>query len=359
MRDPKYCLLFSLSPAIGPKRFIKLIKFFGTSQSAWNGSKEDFKKLDIGKKTFAEFEKFRISFDIKLLLQKLQKLSIEFVCKHDKFYPKDLLKLDSPPIVLYTRGDKNLLKEKNKIAIVGTRKITSYGKGVTEKIASDLAVSGVVIVSGMALGVDATAHKVTLVVKGKTIAVLGSGIDVAYPRENQVLYRQIVECGLVISEYPPGVQSSKGTFPARNRIIAAISTGTLVTEAAKDSGSLITATYAKKLEKKVFAVPGPITSLMSQGTLKLIKEGAQVVSDASDILKSIGKKEQIGTSINMNSFSKDEQKVAKALQKEEVGIDELSKLTGINISSLVILLSGLELKGVIRQGGGKYAIRNL
>lgn len=353
--------MFSLSPGIGPIRFSELINLYKDSKKAWTEcSLLDFQKIGLGQRSYEAFADFRKSNNLDQFLEKLNKLFVDFLCRHEKEYPKELLKLSDPPIVIYLRGNKSLLTQDPKIAIVGARKTTSYGRQVTEQISSTLASNGVVVVSGMAMGVDGVAHKASLDANGATIAVLGSGIDIAYPRENAVLYERILkENSLIISEYPPGTQASKGTFPARNRIIASISKATIVTEAARDSGSLITAEIAKSLSKKVFAVPGMVNSLMSQGSLKLLKEGAQMATNGEDVLSYIGKKVGIEKQIDLSKFAKDERKVLEALQIEEMNIDMLSRSLKIDTRALSILLSSLELRGMIKQSGGKYSFREV
>lgn len=204
----------------------------------------------------------------------------------DKIYPESLKNIPDPPKVLYCLGNLEVLRKN--IAVVGTRQITKYGQFVTAKLVKELVENNITIVSGMALGVDGVAHRTALENGGKTVAVLGAGVDVIYPREHKDLYNSILESGnLLISEVPPGTLVERKLFPARNRIISGLSEAVLITEAAIDSGSLITARMALEQGKEVLAVPGPITSKYSEGTNYLLKQGAKLVTSVEDILETL------------------------------------------------------------------------
>ena len=359
MRDVDFFLGFSLAPGVGPKRFQNLLKLFGSAEKAWKGSSSDFKKACVGKVNFAKFDGFRKEFDVREYLRKLKRARVEFIPFGDKYYPERLKKIESPPIGLFIKGDQELLIGPQTIAVVGTRKITSYGREVTENLVGELCSSGFVIVSGMALGVDGIGHKSAIDSRGSTIAVLGCGADCPYPRENEKLYEDILDSnGLIVSEYPLGMSANQGTFPARNRVIAGISLAVLITEAAEDSGSLITAGHAVKQGKPVFAVPGPITSQMSRGTLKLLKQGAVLVSSVDDILTELNIKNKIVNIKNtyqISNISKVEQRILEVLENEDRTIDEISKLTKIPITKLSMILSEMEIKGIIKNTGGKFS----
>jgi len=357
----EFSLGFSLFDGIGPKKYLMLIKKFGSAKDAWE-------KLDslnardsgISENLFQKFENFRKEFDPDFYLEKLKKTRVTFVAFEDPQYPGQLKDLDAPPIGIFCKGNLDLLSSINNIGVVGARKITSYGKSVTESIVTELVGNYIVIVSGLALGVDATAHKTTLENKGSTISVLGCGVDCVSPSENQDLYEKILDNnGLILSEYSLGMPPSKGSFPARNRIIAALSLGVLITEAAEDSGSLITAGEALKLGRKVFAVPGPITSQMSRGSLKLLKEGASLVSSGKDILDNFKfeilnlKKEN---KLQNLSMSKEEKKIVELLESENLDLDTLSKQTKIPIHKLLGIVTKLELSGILKNTQGEIEI---
>ncbi len=364
MDDRAAALAFSNSTGVGPKSYQNLIRLFGSPAKAWQeSSQERYKEAGVGKAYYEKFESFRKTFDIKDYLARLKKAKVEFIPFGDKYYPVRLSQIDSPPIGLYIKGNKELLLGKKLIGVVGARKTTSYGFQVTETLVSELVLSGFIIVSGMAMGIDAIAHKTTMENKGETIAVLGCGVDCPYPRENDRLYEEILDSrGLVVSEYPLGMPANPGTFPARNRIVAGISMAVLITEAAEESGSLITAEHAISQGKTVFAVPGPITSQQSRGALKLLKQGAVLVQNAQDILNSLNLKSQISNSeqidkIKSLKLTKEERKVLDALEGEEKTIDELIRETKIPISQLSVILSGMELAGIISSSNGKFTIK--
>lgn len=290
MEERLYWLGFSVFPGIGPVRFKKLLGHFGTAKSAWKSNVEDFKKGGLGEKTAIRFDEFRRNFPVRDYFQKLKNADVNFFTLGDPAYPELLSRIKNPPFVLYVKGDFDFRKTENQkmIAIVGTRKITSYGSQVTEFVVRDLVYAGCVIVSGLAMGVDSKAHSVTLENNGKTIAVLGSGVDICTPMENIFLYRKILEAkGAIVSEFPLGQEPQKGSFPSRNRIIAGLCAGVVVTEGAADSGALITAEDAFSNNRKVFAVPGPITSDLSKGPNSLLAKGAIPVSSARDILQAL------------------------------------------------------------------------
>lgn len=354
------CLQFGLSKGIGPKTFLKLIKHFGTAKNAWNNLElKSAKELGIGEKTFLKFESSKKELDIEKYLQKLEQAKVNIVGFTNPLYPSSIKLLDSPPIVLFCKGNSELLKHIQNIGVVGARKITSYGKDVTEKLTSDLVLNDFCIVSGLAFGVDAVAHKTALEHKGKTIAVLGCGVDCVTPLENERLYEEILDNGgLIISEYRLGLPPSAGSFPARNRIIAALSLGVLVTEAAEDSGSLITAEEALKLQKPVFAVPGSINAQMSQGTLKLLKQGAHIVTNSQDILEKLEIKPQDNKKkdLDLSRFSENEKLILELIQQESLSMDEISKKTKIPVFKILGIITNLELQGIMRNNGGEVSL---
>lgn len=354
-----YYLAFSNTPKIGSKTFKNLVKHFGSAKKAWRGSLEGFKAAGYTENLYFLFTEFRKKFNIQDYLKKLKFAKVEFISQIDKDYPKRLFEIDSPPIVLYSKGSTVHLNAKKTIGIVGTRKMTSYGKEVTEKLAGELSNFGFTIISGMALGVDATAHKSTLENGGATIAVLGNGVDLPFPRENENLYNEIIDKrSLIISEYPLGMQPTIGSFPARNRIVAGLSDAILVTEAGADSGSLITANEAIKQGKLAFAVPGSITSSQSKGTSHLIRNGGKLISDVKDILDEFGVKNNIKSrEADFSGLSKQEIKIVEMLMDEDLDVDTISKKTKMKTQELMVILSSLEMRGVVKNvGGGVFSI---
>src|SRR6185369_7317970 len=291
MSDRTYWLGFSQVPKVGPTRFAQLLAAFGTAENAWKAPEKELLPV-IKPALTAQFLDFRKTFSTVEYEEKMARKKVSYVTLDDKNYPLLLKQIINPPFVLFYKGNKKILKQvKDDVYIgdVGTRKITDYGRQVTELLTRELVDAGAVIVSGLALGVDSVAHRTTIDVKGKTIAVLGCGVDCCSPSENEQLYDRIVESdGCIVSEYGLGMSPTIGSFPSRNRIIAGLSQGVLVTEGAADSGALITAKDALENNRKVFAVPGPVTSSLSQGPYQLIKQGAVVVSSAKEILEELG-----------------------------------------------------------------------
>ncbi|MDO8599826.1 MAG: DNA-processing protein DprA, partial [bacterium] len=247
MDERNYWLGFSAFPAIGPARFRKILKEFKTAKTAWNSARRRLAEA-IGEEQAEKFEEFRKKFSIEKYLRELKKKNVWFVTLEDENYPKLLKEIKNPPFVLYGRGqvpDGTWFGQA--IAVVGARKTTEYGREVTKLLTTELVLYGFTIVSGLALGVDAISHMTALENSGKTIAVLGCGVDCCNPAENQSIYNSILEKGnCIVSEFPLQMRPTKWTFPARNRIIAGLSQAVLVTEGAEDSGSLITANFALK-----------------------------------------------------------------------------------------------------------------
>ncbi len=368
MEERDYYVGFSLFSGIGPARFQVLLDYFKSAQQAWEASPSDLKKAGIGALTTLKFDKFRNEFSIKNYIQKLNNNKVSFLARADSSYPKLLFTTKKPPIVLYTKGtiDFNSLS----IGIVGSRKVTSYGREVTQLITQELASQGFTIVSGLALGVDAIAHETALENGGKTIAVLGCGVDCCTPRENSSLYNQIIQKGgAVISELPLGHPPTKGSFPSRNRIIAGLSVGVVVTEGAEDSGSLISADYAFKFGRPVFAVPGPITSSLSKGPYKLISRGAKLVTSAHDIINeltirggsripastqrlasTLARGEQNSELRIKKADTKEKEMILELLFNEPLHFDQLVKQTGVDAAKLGSMLSIMEIKGIIVRG---------
>jgi DNA protecting protein DprA len=309
MNNLEYYLGFSYFLGIGPQRLSLLLENFSDVKKAYLAKKEELVKV-LGEKLTEKFIQFRNQFDPKKELDNLKKKEITVLSWEDKRYPSSLKKIADPPICLYIKGNlSNFDFEKDFfLGVVGTRKPTSYGEALTKKFTSQLASMGMVIVSGMALGIDSLAHWAALNSFTKTIAVLGCGVDVVYPPSNGRLYQEILKKGsLVISEFPPGRTVLKGLFVARNRIISGLSSGVLVIEGAKDSGALITARYAAEQGKEVFAPPSPINSPMSEAPNLLLKQGAKLVTDVSDILNEF----------NINISPKKKKDLTKDLSTEE------------------------------------------
>jgi len=390
MEEHSYWLGFSVFPGIGPGRFAKLLASFGSAKDAWEATEEELKKV-IGSALASGLAVFRKEFSLSDYEEKLTKAKVSYVILNDPHYPLLLKQIKNPPFVLFVKGNLEILNSQNVIpdlgredpgnsldsrlrgndsssfaafiGIVGTRKITDYGKHVTELLTRELVDAGCVIVSGLALGVDAVAHQTTIDADGKTIAVLGCGIDCCYPRENEQLYSQILKnSGVIVSEYGLGQPPSIGSFPSRNRIIAGLSLGVLVTEGAEHSGALITAKDAIANGRKVFAVPGPVTSSLSQGPYQLLKNGATLVRSGKEILEELGVKgakrdRRDKEDRGLRGDNEQEQSIIDLLQTENLHFDELVRRTEIDSSALGGLLSLMEMKGMIKSlDAGMFAL---
>ncbi len=352
----KYWIAFSRFPKIGSVRLLKLLNYFSSMEEAWQASSIDLIKAGLEENVIQEFfiKKQEINPDREL--EELKKENIKVVTIKDENYPSLLKEIWNPPALLYYKGTLEK-EEKFSIAIVGTRKITNYGKQVTEDLVRELALNGITIVSGMALGIDTVAHQTALASGAKTIAVLGSGIDTAsiYPSQNRYLASKIAENGgAIISEYPIGTLAMPQYFPHRNRIISGLSLGTLVVEAAEESGALITAKYALDQNREVFAVPGSIYSPASIGPNNLIKMGAKPVTKATDILETLNLT-QVTNFIQSQKIVPESQEEAKLLQFlsfEPVHIDKLIALSGLDVQKTNSTLTIMEMKGKVKNLGG-------
>ena len=307
-------------------------------------------------------EKKRIDADEDL--KTIDRLGIHLLSFQDDKYPQNLLHTFNPPSFLYIRGN---FKERDRdaVAMVGTRRATIYGKMMVRKLARDLAKEGLTIVSGMARGVDTAAHLGALEAGGRTVAVLGCGVDVVYPPENRKLMTDIMESGVVISEFPLGTPPEGINFPRRNRIISGLSKGVVVVEAPLRSGALITADFALEEGREVFAVPGNINSPYSQGTNRLIKQGAKLVEDAQDILEELDlsllgeTKKREESAKGKLSLSLEEEKILDLLGGQPSHIDLLVQESSLPASRVAEVLMRLEIKGLVRQLAGQQFLREV
>jgi len=274
-------------------------------------------------------------------------------------YPQLLKQIPSAPKELYYKGSWDNSLFENCLAVVGARRITSYGRQITQRLVSEMASAGLTIVSGFMYGVDATAHKAALDAGGKTIAVMPCGIDMVHPAHQEKLYNEILENkGLIISEFEGSSPPALWTYPKRNKIVAGLSKAVMVMEAASKSGALITAKCAQEYGRGLFAAPGPITSSLSEGTLGLIKKGAIMVTIAKDILDYYGLASSLLTagSKQFLDLSKLEEEIMAKLKQESISIDDLSRLLGIAVSETGTTLSLMQLKGRLFEEGGKYYV---
>ena len=353
-----YWLWWNRIPGIGSSRFFKLYKEFGSMNEAWHAPLGDLKTI-LGEKAFTEWKKIMREWDPEKELSKIENHGFRVYCSPDSEYPALLKQIPDPPPVIYVWGGFEY-GDDIAVAIVGTRNPSPLGSYHARELASQLSSQGLTIVSGMARGIDSEAHQGALEAKGRTIAVLGCGLDNVYPPENELLMKQIAGSGAVISEFPLGTEPLAKNFPARNRIISGLSLGVIVVEAAQDSGSLITAGFAVEQGREVFAVPGNIGNDGSKGPHKLIRQGAKLVEDYQDILSELAiphltNKEL--TDIPPLNLNENEVKIIRILSREPQHIDLVSRNSGLPAAQVNSLLMQLELKGNVKRYPGQLYIR--
>ena len=357
MTDIRYWVGLSLVPDVGPVMSRKLISEIGSPENIFRAGADDLLAIrGLGKEKADSIRAFRNWDQVEKIVKVTEKKGIRIVGYQDPCYPEVLKEVAGAPLVLYMKGDY-CREDRFGIAVVGSRKHTHYGEVVTRKISGELATSGFTIISGMARGIDTLSHESALAAGGRTIAVLGSGLDVYYPAENKGLMEKITLSGCAVSEFPPGTMPSRENFPRRNRLISGLSLGVLVVEATSQSGSLITANYALEQNKEIFAVPGQITSRNSDGTNGLIRQGAKVVLGADDIIEELApvlrgfiRKSDCRPPAEI---SEDEGRICGFLTREPKHIDLLSRESALPVHTILTLLLSLELKGVVRQSNGK------
>lgn len=358
MNNKEVLLWLNSIRSVGNKTIDKLEKYYGEIHLLWEASNNEIRGLDfLNDKIKADIIKNKNIEYYSKQREKIQQQGLMVITVYDENYPEGLRTIYNRPKVLYVKGE---IKEEDKlsISIVGSRKATAYGRWAAEKFAEELAKMGITIVSGMARGVDTLAHLGALQAKGRTLAILGSGADVIYPKSNRQLYNNICSNGAVISEFPPGTEPLQFHFPLRNRIISGLGLGVVVIEASEKSGSLITAQHAMEQGKDIFALPGNINSIYSKGTNLLIKDGAKILTDIDDILEEIdvlrdkcsyySKK-----TINFENFSHDEERIVKSILEKPLHLDMISYNCDMSISKVTSVLTILEMKGVVKQLPGK------
>lgn len=348
-------------PGIGPVRMRKLLERFGNAEAAWHATLGDLMAVGLEAKVSEAVVQARRTVNLDREMERLDSAGVRALTWADLDYPERLREVDDSPPVLYVLGDF-APSDSWAVGVVGTRRTTSYGREVTARLAAELAEGGVTVVSGLARGIDTEAHRSSLDAGGRTIAVLGSGLDVLYPQENRGLVQRIVTegRGAVVSEYALGTQPDAINFPPRNRIISGLSLGVLVVEAGERSGALITVKFALEQGRDVFAVPGPITSRMSDGPNNLLKQGAKCVTSARDILEELNMQMVTEHVEAVRSLPADptERMLLEYLQENTQHIDDLTNRSGLPASTVSAVLTMMELKGMVRHiGGMQYAAR--
>ena len=367
MSPPEALVALNLIEGVGPVRARSLLEFFGDASSVLAASKSQLLQVrNIGPDTADAIVGWEKSVDLTGELKRIADFGCHIVTQADDNYPAALREIYDPPLVLYVKGELRP-QDKNSVALVGSRQTTHYGIESARKLAYQLAYVGVTVVSGGARGIDTAAHQGALAAKGRTVCVLGTGINIVFPPENKELFERITENGAIVTQFPFNRNGDRQTFAIRNRIVAGMTLGSVVVEANLTSGALITANFATEYGRQVFAVPGRIDSPRSKGCHDLIKKGAKLCEGAEDILSEF---EYLFPASNRPpspgetgvlpalELSENEQKAYDALDDEERSIDEIIRASGLPTSAVSVALLSLEMKRIVRQLPGKLFRRN-
>jgi DNA processing protein len=351
--DQRYWIGFNRVKGIGAMRFRRLLDHFGDLQAAWQAPADALRDAGLDRRAIENLFAVRAEIDLEAELRRVERSGAKVLTWDDPGYPRNLLNIAQPPPVLFVKGDL-LPADEWAVALVGTRHASAYGREVARELASGLAASGVTVVSGLARGVDVTAHHAALEAGGRTIAVLGSGVDNIYPPEHKAVAESIAQAGAVVSDYALGTPPEGANFPPRNRIISGLSKGVVIVEAGEVSGALITADFAAEQGRDVFAVPGNIHQRTSLGANKLIQAGAKMVTSVADILEELNLVLVTEQRTARAALPADatEQQLLSHLSAEPVHIDDLGVQMGLPIAQVSGALALMELKGLVRQVGG-------
>ncbi len=360
--NQKACLGFALCNGIGPVTFSKLITYFGSPSEAFYASSSILRSFFRGENVFAGFIQLRKTYNPDFEIQRIQSYGAWIMTQWHDDYPKLLKNITDPPICIFGKGDRNSINFESDtcVGVVGTRKPTPYGIHVAEELGKRFADAGLVIVSGMASGIDTISHRAAIMKQGRTVAVLGTGIDRIYPLENKELHDKILkEYGIIISEYPPGFAIQKGMFVLRNRIIVGLSKAIVVVEGGERSGSLITARYAAENGRDVYAVPGPITSEMSIGPHILLREGAHVLTSSRELLSDYGlSNDSSFITQKPTDLNGVEKQIYEMLTVQKHFVDDVARKVSLGISETLPILSLLEVRGIIgKEPDGSFIAR--
>lgn len=338
---------------IGPAKVRRLLEHFGNLQAAWEAAPLELAASGLDRRSLESLLSARSRVQLEQLVERLENTGVRALTWEMSEYPRNLLNIDAPPPVLFVKGE---LKPEDDwaVAMVGTRQATPYGREAARELAAGLAANGVTVVSGLARGIDAVAHRATLEAGGRTIAVLGCGVDTIYPPEHHELAQAIQQAGALVSDYALGTPPEAANFPPRNRIISGLAKGVVVVEAGEESGALITTEFAIEQSREVFAVPGNITQRASRGPNKLIQNGAKLVQNVNDILEElnltyVAERQEARTVLPADAT---EQKVLAQLATGQTHIDDLCVQLSLPMAQLSGTLAMMELKGLVRQVGG-------
>ena len=353
MIDKRYWIGFNLIKGIGAVRMQALIQYFGDLEAAWSAAPIELARAGLGGKVIERILQARQNVDLEKLWAKIEAQGIKILTWEDETYPQRLKEIDQPPPVLYIRGSY-LPDDLFAVAIVGTRRVTAYGRQITEELAAYLATHGITVISGLARGVDAIAHQTALKAGGRTIGVLGSGVDKIYPPEHRGLAEKMIENGAIVSDYAPGTPPDASNFPPRNRIISGLSLAVVVIEAGETSGALITAEFAAEQGREIFSVPGSILAPQSKGTNKLIQNGALPLLSVNDLMQALNLSRMGEQKAARKAIPSDETeaRLMNVLSEEPLHVDEIRNQTELPIEKVSAALALMELKGMVRQVGG-------
>ena len=365
MNDLKSWLTLFNIKGVGPNRFRALVGKFGSPAAALEASTSDLMSVPtIDEKISAAIKGYKNDVEIERQMAAIEKKGVRPITCFDTDYPELLKNIYDPPPMLFVKGT---IKEEDSsaVAVVGTRNPKRYGKMMAEKLSKDLADGGITVVSGLARGIDSLAHKGALSRGGRTIGVLGCGVDVVYPPEHKKLFEAVIANGALISEFPMGTRPEAPNFPRRNRVISGMSLGVVIVQAPAKSGALLTARYALDQNREVFSVPGNVDDMQSRGTNGLIKQGAKLVEDVEDILVEIKSSLRIPIEPkppvpdDVEELEPNERSVLQALSDEPKHIDAICNQTSLEPSITLAALLSLELSGLVRQLSGKMFLRQV
>ena len=364
MNATEACIALNMLPTVGPVRLRKLLAVFGEPQRILAAKRTELRKVEgIGGEVADQISNWESTVDLAAELKRVSEFGATAITQESPSYPKSLREIHAPPIVLYVWG-KLEERDHHAIGIIGARRTTHYGTESAKKLAYQLAYAGLTVVSGLARGIDTSAHQGALAAKGRTIAVIGSGLSKLYPPENRALAEKIRSGnGAIVSEFSMEIEPDRQTFPMRNRIIAGWSHGILVVEAGLNSGALITAAQALEQGRLVYAVPGHINAPSAMGSNRLIQQGAKLVMDASDVLDDLqillpeAKPLPQAAVRLLPQLSEEERVVYEAIGSSETPIDQISAKSALPSGTVSSILLGLELKRLVKQLPGKYFVK--
>ncbi len=353
MDEKAYWVGFNHIKGIGAVRLTALISHFGSAEAAWRAPASQLAQAGLGSKLAERVSQLRASLDLPKIIEQIESKGIRVLTLGSEDYPQHLAEVDQPPPVLYVRGTLTY-EDQWAVAIVGTRAVTAYGNQITHELATVLAGNGITVVSGLARGVDTVAHTAALKAGGRSLAILGCGVDRIYPPENRQLAEKLMAQGALVSDYAPGTPPDSVNFPPRNRIISGLSLATVVIEAGGTSGALITAGFAVEQGREVFGVPGNILALQSKGTNRLIQNGARPLLDVRDLLDVLNLTRNLERREVRKAIPSDETEahLLGLLGGEPLHVDEIRAQSGLPIEKVSAALTMMELNGMVRHVSG-------